>query len=602
MRAFLSIGVVLWACLPAGAQEKRVTSKVESVTLFRGQALVTRVVNLPEGAGEMEAVVPDLPADVVGGSLFAVGDGVKVRSVRYRTQAVAAAPKKEVADLDAKIRAAQDQTFANAQMLALLESKTRYLDKLEGFTVPTLQMEMAKGVLDAKQFSDLTEFVFKQRAAATLEKIQLTQNAQKLSEEMSLLQRQRAELAADMSKTERQAAIFLSKPAAGAAPLRLSYLVSGASWSPAYEFRLAADGQSVSLDCAAQVRQTCGEDWTDVKLTLSTATPAMNAEIPLLAPMTIRLAPGGAGREIAPQPTSAAAAQSLSDLSYTQYGVMSAYNSATEDKAQANWELNRLSAEAQTLEMAASGETLRAARVGRTIEEGLAVSYEIPGKMTLASRDDVQLVQILAAKVVGKSFYQAIPLLTNSVYRGLEMVNTTEQPLLAGPYTAYAGSEFVGLGMLPMVAKGQTVSIGFGVDTQLRCWRELTDKTQETKLGSKIETFNYSLFLESYKDKPVTVRLIDRIPITKAADMETRVAKTSLELSGDPEYAQGQDKPKGILRWDVPVPGGAFGSKRVKTDYSYEMKYASDRGLNAMPAHMMEDMKKEYDERFKAAH
>jgi hypothetical protein len=32
------------------------------------------------------------------------------------------------------------------------------------------------------------------------------------------------------------------------------------------------------------------------------------------------------------------------------------------------------------------------------------------------------------------------------------------------------------------------------------------------------------------------------------------------------------------------------------------MKYASDRTVGAAPAHMMEEMRKEYDARFKAAH
>ena len=602
LSTLLSLCVVLGACVPTEAQELRVPSKVESVTLYRGQAMVTRAVSLPDISGETEVVVPDLPEHVVGGSLFASGEGIRIRAVRYRTQAVSAAPKKDVAELEAKIKDVQDKIFANTQMLSLAESKTKYLEKLEGFTAPTMQVEMAKGVLDSKQLADLSEFIFKQRIAATTERIELTKTSQKLSEELALLQRRREELAADVSRTERQAAIFLSKQAKGPAQIKLSYLVDSATWTPSYEFRLTDDAQTVGVEYVAQVRQTCGEDWSDVRLTLSTATPALNAEIPLLAPMLIRLLPGTGDKVVAPQPTTAAAAQSLGDISRSQYAVAGGWNSATTDRAQANWDLNRLSAEAQTLELAATGETLKAARGTRGIEEGLAVSYEIPGKMSLTSRQDTQLVQIMTAKVNGKSFYQAIPLLTNYVYRGLEVVNTTEQPLLAGPYAAHVGGEFVGRGELPMVAKGQNLFVGFGVDTQLRCWRELKDKTDETKLGSKIETFNYVLHLESYKDKPVTVRLMDRIPVTKAQDMETKVGKTSLPLSADPEYADGQDKTKGILRWDVPVPAGAFGSKGIKIEYSFEMKYASDRTVGAAPAHMMEEMRKEYDARFKAAH
>jgi len=222
--------------------------------------------------------------------------------------------------------------------------------------------------------------------------------------------------------------------------------------------------------------------------------------------------------------------------------------------------------------------------------------------MSLASRSDTQLVQIMSAKLAGRPFYQAIPLLTTYVYRGEDVVNNTNVPLLAGPYSAYVDGEFVGRGTLPLVAKGQNLAIGFGVDTQLRCSRELKDKTEETKLGSKVHTYNYLLHLESYKDKPAMVRLMDRIPASKTEDMEVRLVKTAPALSDDAEYVGSEDKAKGILRWDVQVPAGAFGSKAVKIEYSFEMKYADNRDINPMPAQLMEEMKREYDARFKAAH
>jgi uncharacterized protein (TIGR02231 family) len=593
--------VVACICATAQADEQRVTSKIESVVLYRGQALVTRVVNLPEADGEMQIVVPDLPEQTQGGSLFAAGDAARVRAVRYRMQAVAAAPKKEVAEIDAKIRELEDRNFANKQTEGVLDGKTKYLDKLEGFTAPTVGVEMAKGVLDAKQISELSEYVFKKRQEIANERVTLMKAARDIGEEVNLLRRKRGELAAGMSRTERQAAIFLNKPAKGAAQIRLSYVVEAATWTPSYEFRLNGDGQTANMEYSAQVQQTSGEDWTDVKLTLSTATPAMNAEIPLLTPMWIALEGvenKGAAKAHEQLP------RSLRELSDQQAQAAGAWNGRQNFEID-NWELNRLGASKQELELNASRDILQAARVAPAIEEGLAVTYEIAGKMNISSRNDTQLVQIMSAKIEGKSFYEAIPLLTTYVYRGLEIVNTTENPLLAGSYSAYVGGEFVGGGKIPLVAKGQNLAIGFGVDTQLHCWRELKDKTAETKLGSKVDTYNYVLHVESYKDKPVDVRLIDRMPVTKGQDMETKIASTSLELSADPEYAGGQDKEKGILRWDVPAPAGSHGAKDVKIQYSFEVKYARDRAVGAAPSAspvMMEEMKREYDARFKAAH
>ena len=72
-------------------------SSVAEVTVYRGQALVTRTVALPEGAGELELAVGDLPEQVVANSIAASAEGaagVAIRSVRFRARAVAETPQK----------------------------------------------------------------------------------------------------------------------------------------------------------------------------------------------------------------------------------------------------------------------------------------------------------------------------------------------------------------------------------------------------------------------------------------------------------------------------------------------------------------------------
>ena len=76
------------------ALEVSAPGKVEAVTLYRGQALVTRVVPFEGKAGPVELTITDLPAAVQGESLFASGGkDVQVRAVRYRTRALSEAPQ-----------------------------------------------------------------------------------------------------------------------------------------------------------------------------------------------------------------------------------------------------------------------------------------------------------------------------------------------------------------------------------------------------------------------------------------------------------------------------------------------------------------------------
>lgn len=171
-------------------------SKIQSVTVYRGQALVTRTVTTPAQTGELELIVDELPAQILPASLSASGsDGIAVRAVRYRAEAAAAAEKKEVAELDEQIKQLRERQEEQKQVKELLKAKAAHLGKLEGFAAPTASVEMSKGVLDTKVLTEVSQYILTQREELTKQQITLDREARRLSEELELLQRKRSELA-----------------------------------------------------------------------------------------------------------------------------------------------------------------------------------------------------------------------------------------------------------------------------------------------------------------------------------------------------------------------------------------------------------------------
>src|SRR6185369_3920918 len=70
----------------AAQQPKSATSKIVKVVVYPHNALVTREVEVPAGAGVAELVVDGLPAQVVSSSLYSEGtNGIRVLSTRFRT-------------------------------------------------------------------------------------------------------------------------------------------------------------------------------------------------------------------------------------------------------------------------------------------------------------------------------------------------------------------------------------------------------------------------------------------------------------------------------------------------------------------------------------
>jgi uncharacterized protein (TIGR02231 family) len=549
------------------------SGKVLRVTLYRGQALVTREVEIQAAAGAREVVVPDLPEHVVGSSLFAEGTaGVEVRAVRYRTRAVGQEPREELRQLNETIKQLSAKIEANSKTGELLAKQLNYLDQLEGFVAPTAKMELSKGVLDAKALQEVTQFTFEQRQQILTRQLENQQEARQLNEEQSLLQRRSNEMASHTSSTAREAVIFVEKQGAAAEKIRLNYLVESCGWTPSYTFRAGPERKQVSIECSALIQQMTGEDWDAVQLTLSTASPALSAAAPGLAPFPVSLAPAAQQQQ-----------QAQIDLSTQAKSILSRQKLAIDEFQNTldlsgniglNWKANAAANEFQSLELMNPKSAIRAlSRDAASSADGPSLSYHLPTPVSLASRSDRQIVRVLQTDLASTFHHIATPVLTSYVYREAELTNTSDQDLLGGPMTVYLNESFVGRGEIPTVARGQTFVVGFGADPQLRARRELADKTDAVQGGNRELGFQYNLVIENYKEQAVSLSVFDRLPHTdRASEVQIRLEEMKDALSDDKLYVR-RERPKGILRWDIEVPANATGDQARLIQYGYTAEF-----------------------------
>lgn len=595
------------ASVASGAEPVVTEGRVSAVTVYQGQALVTRELDVPCAEGLLEVVVTNLPENVLPGSLFAEPtDGVQVRSVRYRTRPIEEDVREEVRELDQKIQAVQDQLAAVAQERELLKQRKSYLTQLEKFTAGTSQQELKSGVLNAETLKDLTQFVFTERDAISKRELELAQEERTHAQERDLLHRQRDTIAAGSARTVREAVVFINAPKAGAAKLRLSYLVSNASWTPSYNVRANDARDEVTIEYNASIQQMSGEDWSDVDMVLSTATPSLVAMAPQIMPLPIKL---GQPTQSLPGMTAAAnykqVQQSLARLdklrgSETFAGQVVAPNAPAAGQADAfaygaggmgggagvgGWDfsssstastdarLNVAACELQLLDFNNSLSELRseeAKNVGST--EGVSVSYQLANRTSLPSRSDRQLIQIASMPFKADFYRLATPVLTNFVYEEARLKNSSDRVLLAGPVATFVGGQFVGRGALPTVTVGESFTVGLGIDSSLRAARELVEKEERVQGGNRIVDFTYELTLENFGSEPTKVRLLDRLPTVGEDDIKVTLVKSDIPVSDKAAY-QLNDRKDGILRWDVEVPAQSIGPKQKIVRYTMQIEY-----------------------------
>lgn len=589
MRRVLAATCLLMAVVARG--EEAVDGRVTNVTLYRGQALVTRTIPVAGNLAGGELVVGNLPQQIVDGSLFAeADDGLEVRAVRLRRRAVGAEPREEIRELDDRIDDNRDALELVRRRHEVLQKQATHLDGLDGFVAPTATSDLARGVLDAAALERITAFTLDQRDALAARQVELVKEQRDLERELNLLQAKRNEVAAGSQQTVNEAVVFLDRQAA-AGSIRLSYLVNACGWQPAYTVRSTSGRGVVEVEYSGLIQQVTGEDWNDVSLTLSTASPSVSAASPGLAPFYVTLdkaAPPEALTGEKGDATKAQVAQQYRGLRAQQSEANRQFAAAPQFDATLtfNWAANGFANEFQSLELANDAAAFARDPAG----DAPSLAYRLPGTVSLASRTDQQMLRIVKASLDAAFSYMATPVLSPYVFREATVKNTSDHDLLGGSVGVYLDGRFVGRTEIPTVARGQTFTIGFGADPQLRASRELVERKEGVQGGNREISFTYRLSIENFSDTDATVSLYDRLPTAeRPGEVRVTLASGKTPLSTDAAYLR-TERPKGILRWDVTVPAESTLEKAVVVDYAFTVDH--DRNLQLTPARSSSDQQR----------
>jgi hypothetical protein len=578
-------------------QPKAAASKVTAVTIYQNNALITREVEVPEGAGTIEVVVTPLPPQTINSSLYSEGsEDIRVLSTRFRTRPMKEDTREEVRKAEADLhKLALDAQKLQSDAKTITENMA-LLGKLENFTAATTQHATEKGNLNSDSAIALSDHVMKKRTEMAKDLVDIQQKTQANTEQSEFVKRQLMELAAGTNKTERDAVIVVDKKNAAAGKVRLNYLVDSATWRPQYKLRAGKDKDPVRVEYLAAIAQLTGEDWKDVSLTLSTAQPMFNAAPPELRSLSIGLMPRGnnplatvgvpnipgrVGGQIGggPQaPGTPAGGNTLNtakdykeEAKNLRSQAQGEFNKQEKDKGEKL--VNEAAVVDQCFDLLTAKDDgfVFKSKPSPGAREGQSVTYHLPSKLTVPSRNDEQVIEVTRLDMNPEYFYKAVPVLTPHVFRLANLTNKSEHVLLPGEATMYLGTDFVGRQNLPLVAIGEQFTAGFGVDPQLQVQRTMVDKSRTMKGGNQVLTYEYNILASSYKADAVSLQIWDRLPTAETETMGVTLIKADPEVSNDPVYAR-EEKTHNLLRWDLKLDSGMNGEKAKVIKYEFKLE------------------------------
>jgi hypothetical protein len=128
---------------------------------------------------------------------------------------------------------------------------------------------------------------------------------------------------------------------------------------------------------------------------------------------------------------------------------------------------------------------------------------------------------------------------------------------------------------MPLVAIGETFTVGFGAEPQIQVQRQLTDKKRSMQGGNQILNYEYRILVNSFKPERVKLQVWDRLPQAENETLNVTIGKTSPELSKDALYVR-EEKTQNLLRWDIELDPDMNGEKAVMIGYDFKLELAKD--------------------------
>lgn len=565
---------------------------IREVTLYQGTALVSRQVEIPDGLqGSLELVVGPLPTTTQPQSVYAdLVKGAVVRSVACRSHPLDEKAKMltRAQEVAKDIRALKARMAVNRNEIALRRIRQEYLRDLQKFVAPAAAQEMTHGVLQSKELEAVTQMHFREYETASQEIMKVDLELTEQQELLAKLNEEAEKLAAGPDITY-DAVIYLDKPAAGPAELSLNYLVGDCGWTPVYNVRGDSAKKGVEFEFNALIHQVSGEDWGNVKVALSTASPKTSAYNPMLAPLYVSMGTDARQQGSATADTYRNAIQTKNDAMESQYRAKS-----LSDVANANFRANDIAASVQLIELSESFGELRAFSEGARDE--LSIRYEIGGPVTLVSRRDAQMVPVLRHTAAASFYHVCVPTLTPAVFREAEIVNSGGHDLLGGSVNVFLNGEFKGRTDVPTIARGRSFTLGFGVDGQIKARRTLTDRRDDVQGGNRMISLTPEIHVENFGTEPVNLQLRERVPfMDDGTKLRVSPGEMSHPLCKDDDYLR-YERSKGILRWDLTVPPG-IGAKGTTLRYGYTLEFDKNLSLRDIGQELKARAQKEFIDR-----
>jgi len=512
-----------------GAAMAQDASRITSVILYPGSATVERSARVVPGMTRLE--ISGLPANFDPQTVrVEAGTGVSIGEVSTQDESRTAASNARESAIEDKIQALKDRQAVLDVDAKSAQMAAEFISRLGA---PASGAEKPAPLPNARSLAETIEAVRRGGADAfgRIQKVQVQKR--EIEKQVRALERDLARLKTG-ARDLRTIAVGVSAERPG--EVRVSYQVNGAGWRPAYRAGLDSLSSKMLLERQGVITQTTGEDWTNVRLKLSTGQP--------------RLSPQGTE----PRPWKLSLLEPRS-------GLVSGY--AT-NLAAAPAALMRESRKVDELKQEAPVE----------VQTTFTTEFEVPGTVSLPSDGRKLTVSLAKLSLPAKMRMRIVPRLDAAAIVTAE-AERPEGVWLAGDIQLYRDGNYVGAtGWNPLASGGLVLPFGRDSLVRVKVDRAKDRNGSRGLIGQRNEREVSDLYtLTSHHKAPVELLVLESSPVSTNDQI-----KVEAKFDPKPTDENWEDR-QGVVAWARAIAP----NQTLKFSVAYTIDYPKDGTVVGMP-------------------
>jgi uncharacterized protein (TIGR02231 family) len=513
--------------------DKPVDSKITDVTVFLNKAQITREVKTRVDAGKTNIILTGLTSQLDQQSIQVKGNGsFIILGIAHQQNYL------NEFNMPRSLKVLKDSIDFLQRQHILAQSQKEILNKEEQMLLSNQKIGGANQNLTVAELKAMADFYRARLSDLVTSRMKEDEKVKRISERIVKLQRQSAEQNDLYNRNTSEIMVRISAEAATNVELDVNYLVANAGWIPVYDLRAKDTKSPVQLNYKANVFQNSGEEWKNVKLTLSTANPSLGGLKPELYSWLLNF-------------EYPYRQQSKSRVAAT--GAV--HRGAQSDKAE---EIEQAVAELAPAESVSDYTT--------SIQTALNTEFGIQLPYTVSSSNKPTLVDIKNHEMKADYQYSVAPKLDKDAFLMARATGWEEFNLLPGEANIFFEGTFVAKTFIDPNSVNDTLAISLGRDQRVVVKREkLKDFTSTKFIGTnKRESYAYEISVRNTKSETIKITIEDQVPVSQNSSIEITVSDV-----GGAKH----NKNTGKLMWELSVAP----NETKKVAFKFEVKYPKDQ-------------------------